>query len=127
MAARSCEECQAKWFDDSTDPETGKWRFSTKTLMRGGQPLDRPETFKPPCRQKTATGATCPKGTPETAHENQLSEKNKRAVEFYKQTQACCGGNLTDAERQDGVLLRNLALIDEFYQAKAQTGGIGRR
>jgi len=80
-----------------------------KPLSRGG--------FKPPCQ-------TCPKISPERAHEFELTEKNWRALAFYKKVKATNGACLSVESANDRFVARNLAILDrifEAYERKLQT------
>lgn len=112
-ASISCSECQ-KWFYDF---RTGKRQ------ERGGQPVPRPAKITPPCWE-------CPKESPEQAHEHELSEKNKAAYRFAQEVRATHGQCLVGAWRTDGIVRRNLRLIQEIidgferYHARADIVGL---
>ena len=65
---------------------------------------------KAPCR----TGWKCPKGTPETAHEKVLSERNRRTVKIYEVARAT---GYQYVPEFDSVLADNFRIIDRQMRA----------
>jgi len=70
----------------------------------------RPKGTHPPCKD-------CAKSSPAEEHEHLLSVKNWRTLMIYQQVRATGGHCLTDAERTDRILRRNLATIDSLTRA----------
>ena len=82
---------------------------------RLGKPLKR--IGSTPCK-------TCPKKNPQEARHYELSDKNRRAVDFYYETRAMFGTNLTPRMARDSILRRNMGLIDKIvrdYESKTGT------
>lgn len=96
VAARKCDDCK-------------QWMYleNGKIHTRGGKPV--PRSGPTPCR-------TCPKKSPEEAHQYELSVKNKQALQFYYTTRAMSGANLTDEMRRDAIIQRNMCLIDQILR-----------
>lgn len=96
VANRACSDCQ-------------KWMYDDKGAIeyRGKKPIKR--VIPPNC-------GACPKQSPQQAHLHELSDRNKQAVEFYFTTRAMSGANLTDEQRQDPIVQRNLAIIDQVIR-----------
>lgn len=131
IAARSCEDCQKWWYDDAADPKTGKMTWST-SIVREPQvaalaksPQHKLELMEQTCRRpvdpKTGKAATpcdkCPKESPEKAHLHQLSHKNRRTVQFWKESRAMNFQNLNERMRADPILRHNFAICDELHRA----------
>jgi hypothetical protein len=75
VAARSCDECRHWWYDDRGEP-----------VKRGGEPLRRPKTSRPPC-------GSCPKVPPGTPNPSpadaiELSEQHRQTVRHYRECRA---------------------------------------
>lgn len=74
-AARPCSECQQWWYDDKGE-----------LLTRGGKPVPRPATSKPPC-------AKCPKVPPGTERPRpeaavELTPEHVETYRFYRECRA---------------------------------------
>lgn len=96
LAGRSCSDCQ-----------TWHYKPDGTIATRGGKQLKRQGPT--PCK-------TCPKESPEKAHESELSPKNQKAVEFYYTTRAMNGANLTEEQKRDAIVQRNQGLIDQIVR-----------
>jgi hypothetical protein len=97
LTLRPCEECQKWWYEDDSD----------RIHERGGKPMLRPSSSATPCQ-------TCPKKSPQEAHRYELNDRSRLALEVYRQVKASHGACLSDRERRDPILLRNLAIIDRL-------------
>lgn len=97
MATRPCETCKLYVFDEYGEMVLGR---DKKPLSRGG--------FDPPCR-------TCPKQSPAKAHEFELTEKNWRALAFYRKVKATNGACLTVESANDKFVSRNLMILDRIF------------
>ena len=131
IAARTCEDCQKWWYDDRADPKTGKYQWSTdivneaKVTALANSPEHKRELMEQACKRpidpvtkKPATPCgSCPKQSPELAHKHELSEKNLKAVEFYRHSRAMGFQNLTEQMQRDETLKRNFAICDEIFRA----------
>jgi hypothetical protein len=93
LSTRSCDNCK-KWL----------YREDGTIAKRRGHKLRRPPGQKPPCR-------TCPKESPEKAWQYELHQRNWLALDVYWEVQATSGVCLTDVEKSDSILMRNLATI----------------
>lgn len=98
LATISCETCQRFVHDD-------QWNV----VKRGGLPIVRPDPKATPCWK-------CPKGSPANEKDNTLSLRNLRLIWAYKKIRATNGCCLTKHERRDGMLLKNLAIIDSIMR-----------
>lgn len=103
VANRSCELCH-KWQFNERDGATGR---KGEIAQRNGH--DLPRIGKPPCK-------TCPKESPEKAHEHELSERNYRTLELFYASRAMSCANLTDAMKQDAIIQRNFSIIDRIVR-----------
>lgn len=88
--------------------ETGDVKTYRATVdgERKELPCVRPAKSPPPC-------LTCPKQSPEKAHEHELSEKNWRAYAHYQQARAV---GLDEDERHDPIVRRNFGIIDPIVR-----------
>jgi hypothetical protein len=105
----SCSECQQYQYD----METGE----QKTRCNGLLPILRPKQVPPPCKD-------CPKVGPEHEADHLLTAKNLKTLLLYREVQATCGACLSERERQDPLLLRNLSIVGGLvreYEAKQQS------
>ena len=107
LAAIACEDCQ-KWMYDF---ETGE-----RETYRAGP--SREEKLKTWPRGTGPQCATCPKESPAKEREHMLSAKNWRTLMIYQEVRATGGHCLTDAERTDRILRRNLATIDGLVRIR---------
>lgn len=116
VAARSCEQCAEWWYDDGYDKgQTGTWVFRDKILPDGrGNNIKRSPQAKTPCEH-------CPKKSPEYAKTLELSDRNAQMVQFYFQTVACSGANLTKRMKADELLMKNLTAIDRLFKRHERT------
>jgi len=76
--------------------------------QRNGKPMRR--RGPPPCR-------ICPKRSPTVSWLYELSDKNAAAVAHWQRHRAMNFNGLTDAEKADGIVQRNFAIIDDVYRA----------
>ena len=91
----NCREC-AKYI---YEPDKG-W---TPLVNQAGEKKRR---FGPtPCR-------ICPKENPQKAPQHELSDKNYRAYQFYLLHRALNFNALSDQEKQDPIVQRNMQIID---------------
>ena len=88
-----------------------------KIVKHRGKDQRRPPNTKTPCR-------TCPKKSPDEAHQYELSPKNEKAVQFYFATRAMSGANLTDELKQDAIVQRNLSIIDRIIRQHEQESAV---
>ena len=93
-----CRECSLYIYDPKD------W----KPVLRGGQ-KQRRFGMPPPCAQ-------CPKESPAKAAQHELSVKNREAVHFYLSQRAMNWQGLSEDERQDQVLQRNMAIVDSIMR-----------
>jgi hypothetical protein len=119
IAARSCELCKEKWFDD--DPQNGKW--TTKIVGRGGVEFARPKD--PKTGQPKTPCEYCPKKSPEEAPKFELSAKNEAAYQLYRRLKATRWTTVTPAMKRDEVFQRNVEIIDALVSAQERMAGIG--
>lgn len=90
-----------------------------KPIMRGGVHQPRPPGTKTPC-------LSCPKKSPENAALLELSDPNLATVRLYLRSRATAGACLNDAEKEDELLLRNLAICDlVFRQYEREQQNVG--
>lgn len=101
VATRSCSDCKTWIYDDKGEIQT----------TRGKQKMRRPANSKTPCR-------TCPKKSPEQAHEYELSDKNRKAVDLYFAVRG--GAELRDDLKHDAILARNMGIIDRIMRQYEQ-------
>jgi len=94
VATRSCEDCK-KWV---YNPDGSR-------QQRGGKDVPRHPTVPTPCD-------SCPKKSPEEAHEYELSLKNMKAVQFHSISKACGFRNLTPELANDSIIQRNFTIIE---------------
>jgi hypothetical protein len=105
-AARiDCEECKRFIFD----LKTGERNTYRAGPGREELPCVRPVAVPTPC-------GTCPKKSPASARELELSRRNVKTLWIYRQVRATAGQCLTDEMRRDGLLMRNLALLDGIFR-----------
>lgn len=97
IAARSCEDCQKFMYLDVPGKPP-----ATEPFMRGGLPVLRSPSQKPPCRY---SDTPCPKGTPE--NQRTLSPLNVQVLEHYRECQAT--GQFPD----DRIVRMNAGIIAE--------------
>ena len=95
VATRSCTDCQTWQYDKNGEIEKA----------RDGGRMKRIGIT--PC-------VTCPKKSPAEAKDYELSQRNHKAVEFYYATRAMRGMNLSEAQKQDALLSRNMARIERI-------------
>ena len=95
----TCEDCRA-WL---IDLKTGK------RIERGGEPQRRRPGAPTPCR-------TCPRESPERGKALALGRREMATIHFYLQVRATAGVCLTERERADPLLLRNLAIVDGVFR-----------
>ena len=88
-----------------------KWMFSPdwKPVMRGGVHQPRPAGTMTPCH-------SCPKKSPANAALLELTEPNLATLRLYLRSRATAGACLNDAEREDALLLRKLAICDVVFR-----------
>jgi hypothetical protein len=87
-----------------------------KVSTRLGKPVERPPGSKTPCLK-------CPKKSPDQAHEYELSQRNIEALIAYRRIRALHGRCLSDEEAQDGMLGKNMAIIDTIIR-NHETGDV---
>lgn len=103
VAKIDCGDCQKRLYDLETgEPKTYRAGPNRELRYYEGQP--------PPCKQP---GNSCPKGSPETAHEHELSDKNWRVLNLYRRGRVTGFENVTI----DALLAENLAIVDELYRS----------
>lgn len=105
-AAIDCDDCRKHEYDLTT----GKPITYHAGPKREEKIKIRPPGTFAPCEQ-------CPKKSPENAKRIALSLKNWKTLAIYRQVKATCGACLTDAMRNDRLLMKNMASIDVVYQA----------
>jgi len=109
-ASVACSDCK-KWHYNL---KTGKRETYRSGPEKKELPMERrPGEPPPPCH-------TCPKKSPDREHEFRLSTKNWQTVQLYWEVQATRGVCLNDAEREDEVLLANLAIVDAIWRRAQQ-------
>ena len=101
VAVIDCRDCQKFIYDFATGQR--------KTYAQGTRDRLRPANTPPPCHK-------CPKQSPQQSHEHELSAKNWRTLSLYQQVRASRGACLTDAMKNDGLLMKNLATIDALFR-----------
>lgn len=79
--------------------------------LRGGKPIPRGKA-KTPCQ----TSIGCPKESPDKAHEHELSDRNRKALDFYFSCRGMGWQNLSERMKHDAVLIRNNGLIDRIVR-----------
>lgn len=99
MAQISCSECQKVVYDFDTGEKI--------TICNGSLPMLR--VLPPPCEK-------CPKQSPRHEAEFVLSDRNLRTLRLYYEVRATGGACLSEAERQDRLLTRNLYTIDRLVR-----------
>lgn len=114
LAALSCSECQ-KWVYEIPSGEPQTYEISNgefKQIERRGSP---------PCH-------LCPKESPEHEHLYELSDRNHRLLLFHRRVRSKVY-QLTEEQRQDGLLADNFAIIDDVMaiaDQKASTSRLGQ-
>jgi hypothetical protein len=103
IANRSCETCKQWQFNDR-DGLTGK---KGEIAERAGHKLRR--IGPPPCK-------TCPKESPEKAHEHELNDRNYKTLELFYAARAMNCSNLSDDLKRDAILQRNFSIIDRIVR-----------
>ena len=69
-----------------------------------------PRTGPPPCW-------SCPKKSPEQAHEFELSKQGLELYNLYRKVKATSGACLSEEQRSSVILAERLALIDTIVEA----------
>lgn len=110
-------DCRTCWVY-AIDTTTYKPHSSKRDGGRSGEgePLKRGKGSCPPCKQ-------CPKESPEKASQHELSVKNWQAYQFYLRHRAMNFQSLTEQEKRDPIVQRNMKIIDEVvrnYEEKRQ-------
>jgi len=105
LAKFDCDTCQKFMVDYDWQDHSGTGRVK----KCGGGRMDQPRVVPPPCDR-------CPKISPAHEHEFVLSDKNRRALEFYREVRATCGRRLTEEMLADRTLVQNLTLIDSIVR-----------
>lgn len=77
--------------------------------MRAGIHQPRPPGVRTPCH-------SCPKKSPENAAHLELTGPSLATLRLYLRSRATAGACLNDAEREDALLLRNLAICDVVFR-----------
>lgn len=77
-------------------------------LYRLGKKVVR--TGPPPCW-------SCPKKSPEQAHEFELSKQGHEIYNLYRKVKATAGACLSEEQRKSAVLAERLALVDAIVEA----------
>jgi len=101
--------------------------YSWSTGEGTGEPLkweSGPNEWSPVERkanQPTPCGS-CPKKGPQYEREFLLSEKNARALAFYRQTKATFGRGLSEEEAQDGTVRRNFSILEGLFAGAEREG-----
>lgn len=108
LALFTCEDCR-------------EWLIDLKTgtpIQRGGEPQRRRPGAPTPCR-------TCPRESPERAAAIALGRREFATIHFYLQVRATAGACLTERERMDPLLLRNLAIVDGVFRRHESSQAAG--
>lgn len=100
-----CRDCQQHVYD----LKTGQRKTFRAGASREEKPCVRPKGTPPPCSE-------CPKESPEKAKEHELSQRNLQTLRLYREARATVGACLTQRERGDLLLLRNLAVVDALHR-----------
>ena len=111
VATRSCGDCK-KWLYDL---QTGK------KVLRGGKEVKRPKGTLPPCH-------SCPKKSPEEAHEYELSDRNVLAYRLWLYSKALNFRNIKGRWLEDHWIQKNFAAIAdevEHHKMKQMAAEIG--
>lgn len=107
VARINCSDCLKVVYDfDTGEPVR---------ICNGTLPMLR--VLPPPCEK-------CPKKSPEREREFVLSDRNLKTIRLYYEVRATGGACLTERERSDRLLTRNLQLIDRLvreHERKQQT------
>lgn len=98
MALRPCSECKQWVYGDNGEGPV--YRLGKKVARVG----------PPPCW-------SCPKKSPEQAHEFELSKQGFELYNLYRKVKATSGACLTDEQRSSSILAGRLALIDTIVEA----------
>lgn len=103
-ASIRCDDCKRYIYDLETGERKthpGPGGRELPDLRYPGMPL--------PCEN-------CPKQSPAKEKEYRLSDRNWKTLELYEQVRASAGACLSEAERRDPILRRNLAIIDRIMR-----------
>lgn len=106
IATRDCSDCQKYQYDDKIS-DRGVMTPGARAKNRKGEDQLR-IAGPPPCQ-------CCPKKSPNEAHQYELSDKNMRTLNVYYQHRGA--NNLSLRQRADGMLARNLAVVDRLVRA----------
>lgn len=99
VAQIPCSECLKFVYDFDTGEQV--------TICEGTIPMVR--ALPPPCEK-------CPKQSPEREREFILSDRNLKTLRLYHEVQATSGQCLSEREKADRVLTRNLQTIHRLYK-----------
>ena len=109
MVNRTCDECR-KWIYDDTPAE-----LSSTVKTWHGQPMKRERGAPCPCHR-------CPKAkSPEAGEKIDAAVVKAFAVlEKYYQVKATSGLVLSESERSDSIVQRNLGICEELVRMSEQ-------
>lgn len=103
----TCQDCKKYLYDPKT------WKL--QTYRAGAEhkklPCLRPVGVPTPCD-------TCPRGSPTRERASQLNRRSVGVLQLYLQVRATGGACLDAGMRRNGVLMRDLSLIDELFRIK---------
>jgi hypothetical protein len=110
----TCAECQQYVYD--VDWENGCTGTGQRKKYCGGtRDLQRTKNSPPPCFYDAKA---CPKGSPAEEAEHVLTPENWQAWQLYREVRATNGACLSEAMRNDRLLMQNLTLLDELARAR---------
>lgn len=101
---RSCDDCQ-KWMYEDPGSE-----MSSKRALRRGEFIARPAGVPTPCWKCPKCEGSAEK-TPTTGRQSDLSDKNRRTLELYYETQAA------HLPISDPVTVKNLGIVHDYMKA----------
>jgi hypothetical protein len=111
----ACATCQKFMVDYDWLYGGGTGEIKTFGDPKNPQKLERAKDNPPPC-------GSCPKKGPQHEREFLLSEKNCRALQFYRQTKATFGRGLTKREANDAIVRRNFSILDGLFAGAEREG-----
>lgn len=115
LAGLPCATCKKYVIDYDWDTHRG-----TGEITRWGKSPGLREKLQERVAGVPLPCDRCPKESPDKEHEHVLSNKNVQAYSHYLEVKASSGCCLSDAEREDRTLRRNLAIIDSIAREAEQ-------
>lgn len=108
-ASIDCGDC-ARWI---INLQTGERETVRVGPGRIEVPQPRPSGLPTPC-------ASCPKKNPENAQRLKLNRKNEQTYRLWQRAQATFGHAIPEHLKQDVLLARNFAELDQLHATIAQ-------